>query len=133
MSRALSHLTCATGLLLATASCHNATSPLQRREQRIYAIQVPQRAAIGDTIRISFHNSSGVCDRGLVFESQLMPDGIRFVVSSVPATADCLPLGVGTIVQDPFLYVIGPPHGAPFTLRFAEPGEADSVRVVAGP
>ena len=51
MSRALSHLTCATGLLLATASCHNATSPLQRREQRIYAIQVPQRAAIGDTIR----------------------------------------------------------------------------------
>ena len=133
MSRALSHLTCATALLLATPGCHDATSPLQRREQRIYAIQIPQRAAVGDTIRISFHNASGPCDTGVVFDSQLMADGIRFVVSSVPAATDCLPPGVGTIVQLPFLYVVGPPHVAPFTLRFAEPGEADSIRVVAGP
>jgi hypothetical protein len=136
MSRTLSCLTCATALLLATASCHDATSPLKRREQRIYAIQVPQRAAVGDTVRISFHNGSGYCDTGVVFESQLMPDGVRFVVSSVPAVPaapDCLPPGVGTIVQLPYLYVVGPPHVAPFTVRFAEPGEADSVRVIGGP
>jgi len=133
MSRALSHLTCATALLLATPGCHDATSPLQRREQRIYAIQIPQRAAVGDTIRISFHNASGPCDTGVVFDSQLMADGVRFVVSSVPATLDCIPSGAGEIIQLPFLYVVGPPHVAPFTVRFAEPGEADSVRVVAGP
>ncbi|MDQ6768604.1 MAG: hypothetical protein M3Z54_01280 [Gemmatimonadota bacterium] len=133
MSRALSYLTCATALLLATASCHDATTPLQRREQSIYAIQVPQRAAVGDTVRIGFHNGSGPCDAGIVFESQLIADGIRFVVSSVPTAADCLPPGVGEIAQLPFLYVVGPPHVAPFTVRFAEPGEADSVRVVAGP
>jgi hypothetical protein len=133
MSRALSNLTSATALLLATASCHDATSPLQRREQRIYTIQVPQRAAVGDTVRISFYNSSGFCDTGVAFEAQLKPDGVRFVVSSVPHALDCIPPGAGQIAQLPFLYVVGPPHVAPFTLRFAEPGEADSVRVVGGP
>ena len=134
MSRALSNLTCAAALLLATASCHDATSPLQRREQRIYTIQVPQRAAVGDTVRISFYNSSGFCDTGVVFESQLMPDGgLRFVVSSVPHAVDCIPPGAGTIGRLPYLYVVGPPHVVPFTVRFAEPGEADSVRVVGGP
>jgi hypothetical protein len=136
MHRALSYSICATALLLATSSCHDGTSPLSpllRREQRIYGIQVPQRAAVGDTVRISFHNSSGFCDKGVVFESQLTADGVRFVVSSVPHAVDCIPPGAGAIVQLPFLYVVGPPHVVPFTLRFAEPGEGDSVRVVAGP
>jgi hypothetical protein len=136
MNRALSYLTCATALLLATAGCHDSTSPLSqllRREQRIYAIQVPQRAAVGDTVRISFFDSIGFCDTGVVFDSQLTADGVRFVVSSVPHAVDCIPPGAGDIIQIPFVYVVGPPHVAPFTVRFAEPGEADSVRVIAGP
>jgi hypothetical protein len=133
MKCALFYLTCATALLPATTSCHDATSPLQPREQRIYAIQVPQRASVGDTIRIRFNNGSGPCDPGLVFESQLTADGVRFVVSSVPHAIDCIPPGAGMLVQLPFVYVVGPPHVAPFTARFAEPGEADSVRVIGGP
>jgi hypothetical protein len=131
MNRALSYLTCGTALLLFTTSCHDAMGPLLRRQQRIYFIQVPQRAAVGDTVHISFGYGSGPCDTGLVFESQLTADGVRFVVSSVPHAIDCIPPGAGMLVQIPFLYVVGPPHVAPFTVRFAEPGEADSVRVIA--
>ena len=96
-----------------------------------FIIQVPQRAAAGDTVRIRFNDSIGFCDTGVVFDSQSTAEGVRFVVSSVPHAVDCIPPGAGMMVQLPFVYVVVPPHAAPFTVRFAEPGEADSVRVIA--
>ena len=117
--------------VLGTA-CHDTTSPPQRRQVNIFAIQTPQRAAIMDTIHISFQYGSNPCDTAVVFESQLMSDGIRLGVSSVGTDRLC-PIAVTSVYQPPFLYVVGPFHQAPFTVRFAEPGEADSVRVVAAP
>ncbi len=117
--------------VLVTA-CHDATSPPERHQATIFAIQTSQRAAIMDTIHISFQYGTNPCDTAVVFESQLMSDGIRLGVSSVGTGGVC-PIAVTAVYQPPFLYVVGPPHQAPFTIRFAEPGEADSVRVVAGP
>jgi hypothetical protein len=114
------------------AACHDAISPPVRHQATIFAIQTSQRAAIMDTIRISFHYSTSPCDTAVVFESQLMSDGIRLGVSSVGTDRLC-PIAVTAVYQPPFLYVVGPPHQAPFTVRFAEPGEADSVRIVAAP
>jgi hypothetical protein len=119
------------GFMLVTA-CGEATSPPARRQATIYAIQTPQRAAMMDTIRISFQYNTNPCDTAVVFESQLMSDGIRLGVSSVGTDRVC-PIAVTQVYRPPFLYVVGPPHQAPFTVRFAERGEADSVRVVAGP
>jgi hypothetical protein len=114
------------------AACHDATSPPVRHQATIYAIQTPPRAAIMDTIHISFQFNASPCDTAIVFESQLMSDGIRLGVSSVGTDRLC-PIAVTAVYRPPFLYVVGPPHQAPFTVRFAEPGEADSVRVVAAP
>jgi hypothetical protein len=114
------------------AACSDATSPPARHQATIYAIQTPPRAAIMDTIHISFQYSASPCDTAVVFESQLMSDGIRLGVSSVGTDRLC-PIAVTQVYRPPFLYVVGPPHQVPFTVRFAEPGEADTVRVIAGP
>ena len=82
-----------------------------------------------DTIHISFQFNTNPCDTAVVVESQFEADGIRLGVSSVGTGRVC-PIAVTQIYQPPFLYVVGPQHQAPFTVRFAEPGEADSVRVV---
>jgi len=119
------------GFTLVTA-CSDATSPPGRRQATIYAIQTPPRAAIMDTIRIRFQYGTSPCDTAVVFESQLMSDGIRLGVSSVGPSSVC-PIAVAQVYRPPFLYVVVPPHQAPLTVRFAEPGEPDSVRVVAGP
>jgi len=116
------------GFMLVTA-CGEATSPPERRQATIYAIQTPQRGAIMDTIRISFQYGASPCDTAVVFESQLMSDGIRLGVSSVGTDRVC-PIAITSVYRPPFLYVVVPPHQAPLTVRFAEPGEADSVRVV---
>ena len=114
--------------VLGTA-CHDSTSPLARQQATIYAIQTSPRAAVIDTIHISFQYRTSPCDTAVVVESQLESDGIRLGVSSVPTQIPCL-IAVTQILQLPFLYVVGPLHQAPFTVRFAEPGEADSVRVI---
>jgi hypothetical protein len=82
-----------------------------------------------DTIHISFQYSTSPCDTAVVLESQLESDGIRLGISSVGTNNPC-PIAVTAVFQPPFLYVVGPPHQVPFTVRFAEPGEADSVRAV---
>jgi hypothetical protein len=118
--------------ILAGVACHDATGPLERQQRSIFAIKVPPEAAFGDTIRISFHYGASPCDTGVSFESQLMSDGIRFVVSSVSNGQPCpVALTALDFIQTPFLYVVLPPHTVPFTVRFAEPGAADSVRVIA--
>lgn len=119
------------GFMLVTA-CGQATSPPERHQATIYAIQTPQRAAIMDTIRVSFQYNTSPCDTAVVVESQFMSDGIRLGVSSVGLHGVCR-IAVTQAYRPPFLYVVVPPHQAPFTVRFAEPGEADSVRAVAGP
>jgi hypothetical protein len=113
------------------AACSDGTGPPERHQARIYAIQTSPRAAVTDTIHISFQFGTSPCDSAVVVESQFEPDGIRLGVSSVGPSEMCQ-IAVTQIAQVPFLYVVGPWHQVPFTIRFAEPGEADSVRVVPG-
>ena len=112
-------------------SCSDATSPPERHQATIFAIQTSQRAAVMDTIHISFQYNASPCDTAVVVESQLEADGIRLGVSSVGPGGAC-PIAVTAVFQPPFLYVVGPLHQVPFAVRFAEPGEADSVRVIPG-
>jgi hypothetical protein len=127
-----------TSVLLITmvtgVACHDATGPVEPQQRSIFGIKVPPQAAFGDTIRISFHAGTSPCDTGVTFESQLMNDGIRFVVSSISSGRAC-PVALTSldVIQPPFIYVVVPPHIVPFTERFAEPDAADSVRVIAGP
>lgn len=111
------------------AACSDSTSPPVRHQATIYAIQTSPRAAVMDTIHISFQYNTSPCDTAVVVESQLESDGIRLGVSSVGSGDPC-PIAVTAVYRPPFLYVVGPIHQAPFTVRFAEPGEADSVRVI---
>jgi len=110
--------------IIRSVACHDATSPAVPVQRNIYAIQVPQHAALTDTIRIAFQDGVGYCDTGAVVESQLMAAGVRFFVSSVPTGGFCPP---GVYVRFAFMYTVVPPHPVPFTVLFAEPGEADSV------
>ena len=112
-------------------SCSDATSPAERHQATIFAIQTSPRAAVMDTIHISFQYSTSPCDTAVVLESQLESDGIRLGMSSIGTNEAC-PIAVTAVLQPPFLYVVGPLHQVPFTVRFAEPGEADSVRVIPG-
>jgi len=112
-------------------SCSDSTSPPVRHQATIYAIQTSPHAAVNDTIHISFQYNASPCDTAIVIESQLESDGIRLGVSSV-GTGELCPIAVTSVYRPPFLYVVGPLHQVPFTVRFAEPGEADSVRVIPG-
>jgi hypothetical protein len=112
-------------------SCSDSTSPPVRHQATIYAIQTSPHAAVNDTIHISFQYNASPCDTAVVLESQLESDGIRLGISSV-GTNDLCPIAVTAVFQPPFLYIVGPLHQVPYTVRFAEPGEADSVRVIPG-
>jgi hypothetical protein len=109
-------------------ACRDSTSPPERHQAQIFAIQTSPRAAVTDTIHVSFQFSTSPCDSDVVVESQFEPDGIRLGVSSVgPRMCQ---IAITRALIPPFLYVVGPEHQTPFTVRFAEPGEADSVRVI---
>jgi hypothetical protein len=112
-------------------ACSDGTGPPERHQATIFAIQTSPRATVTDTIHISFQFTTSPCDSNVVVESQFESDGIRLGVSSVGPSGVC-PIAVTSVFQPPFLYVVGPQHQVPFTIRFAEPGEADSVRVVPG-
>jgi hypothetical protein len=115
---------------LTAVACHDATSP-QRQQQTIFGIKVTPSAAVTDTIRISFSDGASPCDTEVQVETELLAGGVRFSASSVSPIGACL-LPVDAI-QLPFIYVVPPPHSTPFTVNFAEPGQPDSVRVVATP
>ncbi|MGH7602648.1 MAG: hypothetical protein ACRENK_01475 [Gemmatimonadaceae bacterium] len=98
-----------------------------RRQQAIFGIKVTPNAAVTDTIRISFRTGASPCDTDVKVEAGFPADGLQFTASSVPARGMC-PVDA---IQNPFIYIVSPPHLSPYTVRFAEPGESDSVRVVA--
>lgn len=102
----------------------------ERRQQRIYGIKVTPSAAVTDTIRILFSTGGTPCDTDEKVELGFLTDGLRFTASSVPPKAVC---AIDAALRNPFIYIVAPPHFSPYTIRFAEPGETDSVRVVPAP
>jgi hypothetical protein len=101
----------------------------ERQQQTIYGIKLTPTAAAIDTIRISFNTGGNPCDTDTKVQTEFLADGVRFSASSVPVDRVC-PLD---FIQLPFIYLVAPPHSSPFTARFAEPGQQDSVRVVQTP
>jgi hypothetical protein len=120
--------------IVGAAACSDSTAPAPARAaRRIYNIKVPPTAAPADSITISFNYDPGACDSALVVEARPSGGQIRFAVSSIPTNQICaFSLPVAQIIS-PFVYVVAPPHSLPYTVKFAEPGEADSVRVVQAP
>lgn len=108
-----------------------ACSTQPNRVQRVISlIQVPGHAAAADTIRITFRVDAGACDTGVIVESQLMADRMTFSASSEPSTGVCT---AAAAIARTYLYVVAPFHAVPFTVSFAEPGQADNVFVVVAP
>ena len=118
--------------IVALAACSDSNAPAPARvTQPIYNIHVPTAAGPSDSIRISFNYSPGGCDSALALEVRPSYSEARFAVSSIPTNEVC-PYGlpIASIVI-PVVYVVPPPHALPYTVKFAEPGAADSVRVIA--
>ena len=117
--------------VVAAAACNDSTAPKAVRATRpIFNIQVPASARATDSIRLSFEYERGYCDSALVVEARPGGAETRFAVSSISKTGTCpdaLPIAN---IRIPVVYVVAPPHALPYTAKFAEPGEADSVRVV---
>jgi hypothetical protein len=102
----------------------------ERRQQAIFQIKVTPTAAVMDTIRILFSTGGTLCDSHAKVDTEFLTDALRFTASSVPATLVCTIEGPA---RNPFIYIVAPPHLTPYTIRFAEPGQSDSVRVVQAP
>jgi len=113
---------------VASVACET-TSP-QRVERHIFDIVVPNFAAVGDSIRISFLDDTGPCDTGPRVDTLLANDTVRFAVSSIPKDGSCMTFVPGVAIQEPFVYYALPPHPRDLTVVFAEPDGGDSVRTV---
>ena len=118
--------------IVAVAACSDSNAPSAARvTQPIYNIKVPATAAPADSIRISFTYSPGACDSALTVEARPTPGQLRFAVTAIPTNNTC-PYGLPIAqIIIPVVYVVPPPHPLPYTVRFAEPDQPDSVRVVA--
>jgi hypothetical protein len=118
-------------LFTGALACSAAQGPEARTQMKIYGIQVPAHAASSDSIRISFFTASTSCtysDRVIEVES-LSGGGLKFAATSIPS--DFCPPSVQALVPPiPVVYLVPAFHVTPFTVRFAEPDEADSVRVI---
>ena len=119
-------------IVVVAAACTDSNAPARSRvTQPIFNIKVPAAAGPSDSIRISFNYSPGACDSALALEVRPSYTEALFAVSSIPTNQVC-PYGLPIArIVIPVVYVVPPPHALPYTARFAEPGEADSVRVVA--
>ena len=117
-------------LLAASAACGDSTGPGTRQQDAIFAIQLPAHAAVGDTIRISFETGPvRGCGEEKIVSSERVGTGIRFSATSI--RIECLNVPVAQVAPlPPILYLVPPPHAAPYTVTFAEPDGADSVRVI---
>jgi hypothetical protein len=80
------------------AGCSDSTSPPERHQATIYAIQTSPHAAVTDTIHISFQYNTSPCDTDVVLESQLESDGIRLGVSSMGSNEPC-PIAVTSVYR----------------------------------
>ena len=118
--------------MVVVAACSDSNAPTPARVTRpIYNIKVPAAAGPADSIRISFDYSPGGCDSALALEVRPSYTEARFAVSSIPTNQVC-PYGLPIArIVIPVVYVVPPPHALPYTVKFAEPEQADSVRVVA--
>jgi hypothetical protein len=118
--------------IVGAAACSDSTSPTRARATLpIYNIKVPASAAATDSIRISFNYNRAGCDSALAVEARPSVTEVRFTASSIPTNEVCpygLPVALNII---PVVFVVPPPHALPYTVRFAEPGEPDSIRIVA--
>ena len=117
--------------IVATAACSDSTAPRGTRVTRqIYNIHVPAAAAAGDSIRLSFNYERAPCDSAVVVEARPGGAETRFTVSSFQPAGNCPNVPSIATIPIPVVYVVAPPHAVPYTLKFAEPGAPDSVRVV---
>jgi hypothetical protein len=120
-----------TAIALSALGCHDTTAP--RTLRAIYQIRVPASAAATDSIHIAFVANTDVCDNDVMVSSTMNDDGMTFSVSVMAGGSCQSGYPPGVYIQPQYSYVVGPPHSVPFTVGFAEPGQPDSVRVVAAP
>jgi hypothetical protein len=98
----------------------------------IYGIHVPQHAASNDSIRISFSlaNTKSCTSKETIIEESFPANStIRFSATSIPISNFCPP-ATAIAPPLPFVYIVPAFHGTPYTVQFAEPDAADSVRVI---
>lgn len=117
-------------LAIAAIACRDVTSPGTRQPVSIYGMETPAHAASTDTIRISFFTGQGGCDSGLVVSSERTASGVRFSASAVTSNTVCPLAATSLIAPLPFVFVLVPPHPAPYAVRFAQPGGTDSIRTI---
>lgn len=120
--------------LITLAACGDSTAPATSRIATIYQIRVPEHAAFGDTVRVSFSYSLAGCDTGVVVEQKPTVDGMRFTVRSFSTNRVCpmtLMESFAPIIVPPVGVVISPPHFAPMKLVFTEPEGGDSIRIIS--
>ena len=125
-------LVCA-GLLgiVVAAGCRSSTEPTPPSVLHVLQltqIEVPDRAAATDTIRISFSYAPGFCDTAVVVTSRPAPDGMSFMATSYATSGVCPAIAIRPRAV---ACMVLPLHAAPFRVTFTEPASADSVRVVA--
>ncbi len=121
-----------TTIVLAALGCSATTAP-QRTLRAIYWIRVPASAAAADSIHISFVGNTSPCDNDVMVSSTMNDTGMTFSVSAVAGGSCKAGYPPGVYIPQQYSYIVVPPHPVPFTVRFVEPGQADSVRVVATP
>jgi hypothetical protein len=119
-------------LFVGGLACHDTTAP-ERTLRAIDQISVPASAAAGDSIHVKFKASTSPCDGDVMVSSKIDEASIRFTVTSVSGSACSPGYPTGVYISPEYQYVVVPPHAVPFTIEFAEPGQADSVRVVIAP
>jgi len=120
------------GVTAGVVACTDTTSPKPApRVAAIGDIKVPDHAAVGDTVKISFNYFTVGCDTGVVVQARPASDGYRFTVTSWPTGLACPMLATTSMIYRPPLgYIVNPPHPSPLRLVFTQPGGTDSVRVV---
>ena len=115
---------------LSALGCHETTAPPAQTLRAVYQIRVPTSAAATDSIHIAFAANTSPCDNDVTVSSTMNDTGMTFSVS-VMAGGCQSGYAPGVYIQPQYSYVVVPPHPVPFTVGFSEPGQPDSVRVVA--
>jgi hypothetical protein len=119
------------GVAVAGSACSDATGPKSvQHVATILDIKVPDRAAVGDTVKVVFSYAASFCDTGTVLQVRNTSEGARFTVTSWSTNQTCPAYMLSIIVLPSAGYIVNPPHPAPLRLIFSEPGGKDSVRLV---